>query len=175
MTKTLHLYEAHFNALMEEVLASPQRLMCTAVLEPFMGPPQPSNTSSQRQEQQAATQPPLGSEPAVEGNSDNTPGTMSQALRWMAAQQSQGISAGQGMTVEGLGAAAGRFNGSSSSSGTGVGSESDPDESAWMPLGSYVGGANYILSCGCLVKVSEVLEVVWACLTYSFKGTAAEA
>lgn len=36
MTKTLHLYEAHFVALMEEALKG-DKLMATAVLEPFTG------------------------------------------------------------------------------------------------------------------------------------------
>ncbi|KAG2492183.1 hypothetical protein HYH03_009431 [Edaphochlamys debaryana] len=37
MTKTLHLYEPHFISLVEECLATPHRLMATAVLEPYMG------------------------------------------------------------------------------------------------------------------------------------------
>eukprot|EP00195_Chlamydomonas_chlamydogama_P001091 CAMPEP_0202918050 /NCGR_PEP_ID=MMETSP1392-20130828/72530_1 /ASSEMBLY_ACC=CAM_ASM_000868 /TAXON_ID=225041 /ORGANISM="Chlamydomonas chlamydogama, Strain SAG 11-48b" /LENGTH=283 /DNA_ID=CAMNT_0049610987 /DNA_START=96 /DNA_END=944 /DNA_ORIENTATION=+ len=37
MTKTLHLYEDHFKALIEEAWASEQKVFATAVLEPFTG------------------------------------------------------------------------------------------------------------------------------------------
>lgn len=37
MTKTLHLYEPQFLSLLEEAQSHPNKLMCMAVMEPYMG------------------------------------------------------------------------------------------------------------------------------------------
>lgn len=138
MTKTLHLYEAHFVALVEEVLASPQRLMATAVLEPYMGTPRPASQPTQPQQGEGVGAP--GSDAG---------GTMSLAIQWMTSQASQGVG-GQGVALDGFLGVLGDELGGASSSGRGRGSA---DDASWLPLGAYVGGSNYLLSCGCLVKV----------------------
>ncbi|PNW71850.1 hypothetical protein CHLRE_16g670500v5 [Chlamydomonas reinhardtii] len=107
MTKTLHLYEPHFIAMVEEAMASPHKLMATAVLEPYMGGQQQPGSSSSPDSSEA-------------GGSSGSSGSSGDSSSSVEAEAERAASRGE--------------------------------DAAGGP-GSFVGGYNFSLSCGCLVQV----------------------